>query len=141
MDYKKDCEERLRKYARTEETLAVLEKRLDKVKLHGMPGELGAIDFGKIGHCSMTSDAMDDLIEAKHLMAQINRVRDEKEIMDIVLDKVKKNNKEDYKFIDLRYFQNYPMSIVSEKLGYSDNSTRTIYKIRERAIENFELYF
>lgn len=139
MDYEKDCEERLRKYARTSETLAVLEKRLDKIKMHGCPGELSAIDFGKIGHCSMTSDAMQDLIEAKHLMAQINKVKDEKEIMDIVLEKVKKNNKEDYKFIDYRYLQENPMDKVNEMLGYS--SPKVVYKIKDRAIKNFELYF
>lgn len=139
MDYEKDCEERLRKYARTEETLAILNKRLDKITMHGKPGEIKAIDFSKIGHASMTSDAMQDLVEAKHILNQINRVKDEQEIIKIVLDKIKKNNKEDYKFIDFRYLQDYPLDKVNELLGYS--SPKVVYKIKERAIKNFVVYY
>ncbi len=139
MDYEKDCEERLRKYARTEETLAVLNKRLDKITMHGRPGDLKAIDFSKIGHCSMTSDAMQDLVEARHIMNQIHKVKDEKAIIDSVLDKVKKNNKEDMKFIDFRYLQGNPMERVNELLGYS--SPKVVYKIKDRALKNFTLYY
>ncbi len=141
MDYKKDCEERLRKYAKFDETISFLEARLSKVKLHGKPGEIKAIDFSKIGHASMTSDAMQDLMEAKHIMNQINKVKEEKEIIDLVLNKIKRNNKKDYKFIENKYFKNLSIEETSINLGYSSSSLKTIYKIKDRALNNFCTYF
>ncbi len=141
MDYKKDCEERLRRYAKVDETLEILNDRLERVKMNGKPSNVKAIDFQKIGHCTMTTDALNDLVEANHILNQINKLNSDKEIIKKVLNKIKYNNSEDYTFIEYRYLKDLPMNIVSEKLGYSDNSSRTIYKIRERALKNFIMYY
>ena len=107
--------------------------------MNGRPGGIKAIDFQKIGHCSMTSDAMSDLVEAKHIITQINKLKDEKEIISTVLNKVKNNSKEDFKFIDYRYLQDNSLEKTNELLGYS--SLKTIYKIKDRALTNFIMYY
>ena len=141
MDYKKDCEERLRRYAKADETLEILNKRLNKLSMYGKPNELGAIDFSKVGHSSGSKEAFDSLMEVQHVIKQIQNLEDDKEIIAEVLDKMKKSHKEDYKLVDLRYLQNLPMSITAEKLGYSDTSLRTVYKIKDRALKTFAMYF
>ncbi len=141
MDYKKDCEERLRRYAKAEETLELLNKRLEKASMHGKPADISAIDFSKIGHSNMSKDALDELIEVQHILKQIHNIESEKEIIDKVLKNIKNDNKENYNFIQLKYIQDIPMNIVAEKLGYSDTSNKTIYKIKDRALKNFSLYF
>lgn len=141
MDYKKDCEERLRKYAKADETLSILHERLEKMSMHGKPCDIKAIDFQKIGHCNMTSDALDDLVEVQHILKQINNLESEKEIINKVLKKIKSDNKEHYNFLQLKYIQDIPMNIVADKLGYSDRSSRTIYKIKDKALKNFAMYF
>lgn len=141
MDYKKDCEERLRRYAKADETLEILNKRLNKLSMYGKPNELGAIDFSKVGHSSGSKEAFDTLMEAQHIIKQIHTIEDDKEIVAEVLNKVKSSSNEDYSFLNLKYIKNIPMSIVAEKLGYSDKSGKTIYKIKDRALKNFSLYF
>ncbi len=141
MDYKKDCEEKLRKYVKTEETLKLLHERLEKISMQGKPADISAIDFSKTGHSSMFSDAMQDLVEAKHILNQIHKVESEKEIVDKVLNLIKRDNKEDYDFIELRYFKNKSLEETISMLGYSNKSNKTVYKIKDRALNNFCMYY
>lgn len=141
MDYIKDVEERLRKYKNAEETIINLNNRLKKLSMRGCPREVSAVDFSKIGHGSCSNEAFNDLVEVQHLMKQINNIEDDKEIIENTLNIIKRDNKEDYDFIDLKYLQELPMDQVAVKLGYSSSSNRTIYSIKDRALSKFALLY
>ena len=137
MDYKKDIEERLIKYSHAEETLKNLNNRLNKLSLRGCPRELGAIDFSKIGHGTMSNEAFNDVIEVQHILKQINKIKIEEELIRDTLEIIKNENEEDYNFISFKYFDKLSMDQVATKLGYSQNSHHTIYSVKDRALSKF----
>ena len=77
----------------------------------------------------------------QHIIKQIDKIKDEKEIIHNILAKIKIKNKEEYKFIELRYLQDNTLEDTARILGYSSNSKHTIYSIKDKSLKKFAMYF
>lgn len=141
MDYFKDIENKLKEFSMIDEKLLLLNERLNKAQMRGCPKDITAIDFSKIGHGSGGNEAMHDLVEVQHILKQIKKVEDEKEIINNILNIFKTNYQEEYNFIRVRYLENNTMDETATKLGYSINSKQSLYALKDRSVNRFLGYY
>lgn len=139
MDYEK-IEKKLRNFKSYDFTLEMLAKKLDRIKMNGVR-DITAVDFSKVGHGSGGSpSAEDDLIKAKELIDTINFIEMERDYITDVVNQIRKESEEQYRFIDLYYFNAKSITDVAEELGYSPNSKKTIYFIKKKVLEKCSIY-
>lgn len=137
MEREKKIEKRLREYPNIDFKLSLLSQKLERVKMKGSPRDISAVDFSKVGHGSGANGNAETILkETQDILNEINELEFEKQILGQILEHVKKEDYTFYKFIDLYYFKNLRIQDVSEGLGYSYLSKKTIYNIKN----NLEKY-
>lgn len=137
----KEIEERLRNYNNIDFMLTMLSQKLDRVKMKGSPRDISAVDFEKIGHGSGASgNAISILKETNEIINKINELEFERATIKQVVEKIKSESEEEYKFIYYYYFMQESIQDVAEELGYSYNSKKTIYYKKSLILEKLDKY-
>lgn len=137
----KEIEQRLRDFSNIDFVLSMLSQKLDRVKMKGSPRDISAVDFGNVGRGSGASgNALSILKETNEIINKINELEFERATINQVLEKIKSESEEDYKFIYYYYFMQEPIQEVAEELGYSYNSKKTIYYKKSLILEKLDKY-
>lgn len=146
MNYIKESEEILKNYRKLSTSLNYLQKRKMKVIKKGFPKDAGGIQYDKpaIQHQDYSESTINQMCELMEINAQIEETQKEMELVSGILKEIKKDDELLHKFIELKYITDYKKSMkeIARLLNYSENSNRTIYDIKNRAIKEFSiLYF
>lgn len=142
MEREKEIEERIIKYKYIDQRIKVLELELEKQRMAGAPRDIGAIDYSKVGGKGGSNGKSAEIVltNAQDIIYQINKLKLEKETMESFFEVVKDNSKEEWIFIQERYFKKKQVEDVLESMGYSFTSRRVFYQIREKVFDRYEDY-
>lgn len=145
MNYIKECEEILKTHRKLYFALQTLTNRKNKIIERGIPAELSGIDYSRpaIQKFDYSEDIMKDIYELMDVNAQINETKEEMKLVDDILEDIEKENSELCKFLKLKYITDYKKSIgeIAKILGYSQESTKTIYNLKNEALKGFAIRY
>ena len=145
MNYIKECEEILKSHRKLYFALQTLEKRKNKLIIKGIPAEISGIDYSKpsIQKFDYSEDAMKDIYELLDINAQINETKEEMNLVNNILEDIEKEKEELCRFLKLKYITDYKISLgeIAKVLGYSQESTKTIYNLKNEALKEFAIRY
>lgn len=146
MDYIKETEKILKNHGKLNIALGNLNKRQENLIRSGVPTEIGAIDYSKpaIQHTNYSKDTLNQMCELAVISEEIKETKNEIKLVDKILQQIKKQDEISYNFLYIKYVKNNKISMreVADKLGYSPDSSDTVYRIKEKALIEFSiLYF
>lgn len=141
IERKKEIENRLNDYCNLDYKIKMLEIKLERQKMKGSPRDIGAIDFGKIGHGSGgNKSAQSILLDVQKTIIDINDLKYEKQTINNFIEMLKNESSEQYNFVRLYYFDKKSINETLNELGYSYNSRNTIYRIKKEIFAKFDKY-
>lgn len=140
MEREKEIEERIIKYKYIDQRIKVLELELEKQRMAGAPRDIWAIDYSKVGGKGGSNGKSAEIVltNAQDIIYQINKLKLEKETMESFFEVVKDNSKEEWIFIQERYFKKKQVEDVLESMGYSFTTRKKFYQIRDKVFERYE---
>lgn len=146
MNYIKESEEILKNHRKLNTSLNNLYNRRNKIIKSGFPRELMGISYDKpeVQHTDYSESTLNEICEIMEINAQISETKEEMQLVNDILEQIKKEDDILEKFIRLKYITDYKKSMreIARKLNYSENSNHTIYDIKNKALKEFTiLYF
>lgn len=145
MNYIKESEEILKVHRKLYYSLQTLNKRRKKLVFNGAPKMPGAIEYNKpaIQHMDYSEDTFNDMCEIMDINRQIAETEEEMKIVNDILEEIKKEDITLETFLRLKYITDYKKSMgeIAQELGYSSESTKTIYNIKTRALREFAIRY
>lgn len=146
MNYIKESEEILKNHRKLNNSLNNLYCRRNKIIKNGFPRDLIGISYDKpnVQHTDYSESTLNEICEVMEINAQIKETQEEMELVNNILQEIKKEDEILEKFIQLKYITDYKKSMreIAKKLNYSENSNHSIYDIKNRALKEFTiLYF
>lgn len=145
MNYIEECEEILKTHRKLYFALETLEKRKLKIIEKGIPKELAGIDYSRpaIQKFDYSEDVMKDIYELMDINAQIGETKLDMQLIDDILEDIKKENEELCKFLKIKYITDYKKNLneIAKILGYSQESTKTINNIKKKALKEFAIRY
>ena len=145
MNYIKECEEILKAHRKLYFALETLEKRRSKIIENGVPKDIAAIDYDKVAiqHMDYSEDTMKDIYQLLDINGQIKETKEEMKLVDDILEDIDNEKPELCKFLKLKYITDYKKSVgeIAKILGYSQESTKTIYNLKNEALKGFAIRY
>ena len=110
-----------------------------------MPKELGVVDYSRpsIQKQNYSDDTIAQICEITQINNQIKETENDMEIIEKILEQIKKEDKILEKFLILKYIEkpHYNLGKISKELGYSEDSNHTIYDIKNKALREFAIRY
>lgn len=145
MDYIKESEEILKNHRKLNNALNNLNTRKHKLFLKGVPQDIRGIDYSRpaIQHTDYAESTINQMLEMIEINKQIAETQEEMQLVDNILKAIKEEDKELEKFLRLKYITEYKKSMaeIADVLGYSKESRKTIYNIKDRALKEFAIRY
>lgn len=145
MNYIKESEEILKNHRKLNNALSNLNCRKRRLILKGVPKDIAGIDYSRpaIQHMDYAESTINEIVELMEINKQIEETQNEMQLVDDILEVIKKEDQELEKFLKLKYITKYKksMSEIANEMGYSRESRKTIYNIKDRALKEFAIRY
>lgn len=145
MNYIKECEEILKNHRKLENSLANLKNRKNYLILKGVPKDIIGIDYSKpaIQHMDYSENTINQVIEMIEINRQIKEIKEEMKLVENIFKDIKEEEQELERFLKLKYITENKKSMaeIAGEMGYSKESRKTIYNIKEKALKEFAIRY
>lgn len=145
MNYIRESEEVLKNHRKLNSSIINLKSRKNRIIAKGIPKDITGIDYSRpaIQKMDYSDSTMNEIFELMEVNRQIQETEDEMQLVENILKDIKQEDKELEKFLKLKYITEYKKSMaeIADILGYSKESRKTIYNIKDRALKEFAIRY
>ena len=145
MNYINEAENIIKNFRKLQDCIENLEKRKNNLLKKGSPKIIQGIDYSKpaIQKQAYSEDTFQEICELMQLNNDIQQTEADIELINNILNQIKKENEILEKFIRIRYIEKPKASLskIAGDLGYSEDSNHTIYEIRNKALKEFAIRY
>lgn len=145
MNYIREAEDILINHRKLNDSLRNLNARKNYIANISKPKEPGGIDYSKPGiqKQNYSNNTITQMCEIMQINQQIEETEAEVQIVNEILEQIKKEDATLEEFIQLKYIKSSKKSLrrISAELGYSEDSNHTIYDIKNKALREFAIRY